>query len=92
MPSAKNVADAASRWADTGLSSPGSVFTPSLQAAGREAKRASEVVKYLAGRSAGKGLCSSLKVQSQKCCAKQAKNSVLGAGKAHRVPRFWKGS
>ena len=30
MPSVKNVADAASRWADAGLLSPGSVFTPSL--------------------------------------------------------------
>ena len=37
-PSAKNVADAASRWADAGLLSPGCVFTSSLQAIGRGAK------------------------------------------------------
>ena len=43
VPSAKNVTHAASLSADAGLLSPGSVFTPSLQAIGREAKRAGEV-------------------------------------------------
>ena len=49
MPSAKNFADAASRWADAGVLSLGRVFTPSLQAIGRDADRTREVAKYLAG-------------------------------------------
>ena len=48
MPPATHVTDAESRWADAGLLSPVSVFTPSLQAIGREAKRAGEEAKYLA--------------------------------------------
>ena len=49
MPSAKNVPDAASRWADTSLLSPGSVFTPTLQSISQDAKRASEPANYLSG-------------------------------------------
>ena len=45
MPSAENVADAASRWADAGLLSAGSVFTSGLQAIGRDGERAGEVAK-----------------------------------------------
>ena len=42
VPSANNVADAASQWADAGLLSPGSVLTPNLQSIGPHAKRAGE--------------------------------------------------
>ena len=56
VPSANTVADGASRWADAGLLSPASVFTPSLH---WFAKRAGEVAKYLAGLDPVRRACAS---------------------------------
>ena len=83
MPSAKIVADAARRWADAGLPSPGS---SRLQAVGREAKRAGEVTKYLSGLDPlGKACAAARTTTHNNPSPKPAKNVFLElfAGNVH---------